>query len=45
MISENKGLRMTVRGGLLAVLAVVGWHTPDLYAAEAQSARRRRLNF
>ncbi len=37
MIGENTGFGMTVRGGLLAVLAMAGWHAQDLYAAEAQS--------
>ena len=38
MISKNTWLWMSVRGGLLAGLATVVWHTQDLRAAEAQSA-------
>ena len=39
MIGENKGLQTTVRGGLLAVLVMVGGHTLDLYAAEAKEVQ------
>lgn len=38
MISKNTWLRMSVRGGLLAGLAAVSWHTQDIHAAEVQSA-------